>query len=55
MTTKEFHLLKIKVLDGDKTIYEGMSEDVPENISNRQIKIDKMQDKVLIVSTIDNK
>ena len=49
MTTKEFHLLKLRVYDGDKVIYEGMSEDVPEDISNQQIEVDQIIDKVLVV------
>ena len=49
MTTKEFHLLKLRVYDGDTVIYEGMSEDVPEDISNKQIVVDQIVDKVLVV------
>ena len=49
MTTKEFHLLKLRVYDGDNVIYEGMSEDVPEDISNKQIVVDQIVDKVLVV------
>ena len=49
MTTKEFHLLKLREYDEDKVIYEGMSEDVPEDISNKQIVVDQIVDKVLVV------
>jgi hypothetical protein len=49
LTTKEFHLLKLRVYDGDNVIYEGMSEDVPEDISNKQIVVDQIVDKVLVV------
>ena len=49
MTTKEFHLLKLRVYDGEDIIFEGMSEDVPEDISNKQIVVDQIVDKVLVV------
>ena len=49
MTAKEFHLLKLRVYDGEDIIFEGMSEDVPDDISSKQIVVDKIEDKVLIV------
>ncbi len=54
MTTKEFHLLKLRVYDGDTIIYEGMSEDVPKEISEKQIKVEKLEDKVLVVKIAQN-
>ena len=54
MTTKEFHLLKLKVYDGDNVIYEGMSEDVPKEISEMQIEVDKLVEKTLIVRIVKN-
>ncbi len=54
MTTKEFHLLKLKVYDGDNVIFEGMSEDVPKEISDKQIEIDKLEEKTLVVKIVNN-
>ena len=54
MTTKEFHLLNLIIYDGDKVVYEGISEEVPKEISDRQIVIDKIDDKTLIVKLVDN-
>ena len=54
MTTKEFHLLKLRVYDGDTIIYEGMSEDVPKEISDMQIEVDKLVDKTLVVKIVKN-
>ena len=52
MTIKEFKLLHISVLYGDKEVYNGMSEDVPQEILDKQIKIEGMEDKVLKVKII---
>lgn len=52
MTIREFNLLKIEVYDGDSIIYSGMSEDVPEELKDRQIKIEKMDGKVLKIKLV---
>ena len=52
MTIKEFKLLHISVFNGDKEVYNGMSEDVPQEILDKQIKIEGMEDKVLKVKII---
>ena len=52
MTTKEFHLLKIRIFEDENIVFEGMSEDVPENLSSRQIAIEKLVDKTLEVKLI---
>ena len=52
MTIKEFKLLHISVLDGDKEVYNGMSEDTPQELLDKQIKIEGMEDKVLRVKII---
>lgn len=54
MTTKEFHLLNLRIYDGDNIIFEGMSEDVPEEIRERQIEVDKLVDKTLVVKIVQN-
>ena len=54
MTTKEFHLLNLIIYDGETKIYEGISEEVPKEISDKQIVIDKIVDKTLIVKLVDN-
>ena len=37
MTIKEFRLLHIAVFDGDKELYNGMSEDAPQELLDKQI------------------
>ena len=50
--TSLFKLLHISVLDGDKEVYNGMSEDTPQELLDKQIKIEGMEDKVLKVKII---
>ena len=52
MTIKEFRLLHISVLDGENEVYNGMSEDAPQELLNKQIKIEGMEDKILKVKII---
>ncbi len=52
MTIKEFNLLKIRVFDGDNIVYEGMCEDAPEDLKNRQIKIDGIDGKIIKIKLI---
>ncbi len=52
MTIKEFNLLKIRVFDGDNIVYEGMCEDAPEDLKNRQIKIDEIDGKIIKIKLI---
>ncbi len=52
MTIKEFHLLDIIIYENGKEIYHGKSEDAPEELKGKQIKIEKIQDKSLEVSVI---
>jgi hypothetical protein len=52
MTIKEFNLLEIDVYSGDELIYSGMSENVPEELKSRQIKIDGNEGKKLIIKLI---
>lgn len=52
MTIREFNLLKIEVYDEDNVIYSGMSEDVPEELKDRQIKIEKMDGKILKIKLV---
>jgi len=52
MTIKEFNLLNIEVYDGESVIYTGMSENTPEELKDRQIKIEKMDGKVLKVKLV---
>ena len=52
MTIKEFNLLKIRVFDGDNIFYEGMCEDAPEDLKNRQIKIDGIDGKIIKIKLI---
>ena len=54
MTIKEFKLLHISVKDGDKEVFNGMSEDAPEDLLDKQIKIQGMEDKIMTVKIVDN-
>ena len=47
MTIKEFRLLHSSVLDGENEVYNGMSEDTPQELLDKQIKIEGMEDKIL--------
>lgn len=52
MTIKEFNLLEIDVYDGDKIIFNGMCEDAPEALKQKQIKILKTENKKLVVELV---
>lgn len=52
MTIKEFNLLEIDVYDGDKIIFNGMCEDAPEDLKQKQIKILKNENKKLVVKLV---
>lgn len=53
MTIDDFNLLEIDIYDNDNLIYTGMSEDVPEEYKNKQIKITGIDGKKVIVK-LDN-
>lgn len=52
MTIKEFNLLEIEIFEGEKSIYKGMCEDVPEDLKQRQIKIDGNDGKIIKVKLV---
>lgn len=52
MTIKDFNLLEIDIFDGDNLIFSGMSEDVPQELRDKQIKIDGNEGKKLIIKLI---
>ena len=52
MTIKEFNLLEIIVYDNEKEIYRGMCEDAPDELKNRQIKIEGNEGKALKIKLI---
>lgn len=52
MTIKEFNLLKIRVFDGDNIVYEGMCEDAPEELKDKQIKIAGIDGKIVKIKLI---
>lgn len=52
MTIKEFNLLQIVVYDGENIIYEGMCEEAPEELKEKQIKIDGIDGKIIKVKLI---
>lgn len=39
MKISEFNLLEIDIFDGDKLIYNGMSENVPEDLKEEHVNI----------------
>lgn len=49
MTIKDFNLLQIDMLDGEKVIYSGMCSDAPDELKDKQIEIVKMDGKKMIV------
>ena len=52
MKITEFNLLEIDVYDGDKLVYNGMCEDAPDELKNKEIRIEKMQGKKLIIKIV---
>lgn len=52
MTIKEFKLLHISVWENDKELYNGMSEDAPQELLEKQIQIEGMEDKIMKVKII---
>ena len=55
MTIKDFNLLQIDMLDGEKVIYSGMCSDAPDDIKNKQIEIVGMDGKKMIVKVREEK
>ncbi len=53
MTIKEFNLLELEVYQNDELIYQGMSENVPEDLKEKQIKIEKLDGKKIIVKILN--
>ena len=53
MKISDFNLLKIDVFDGDKLIYNGMSENVPEDLKQAHIKIEGIDGKKVITKLIN--
>lgn len=52
MTIKDFNLLEIDVYEGENIVYSGMSEDTPEEIKSRQIKIKGNDGKKILVELL---
>lgn len=52
MTIKEFRLLHISVFDGNNEVFNGMCEDAPKELLDKQIKIEGMEDKVIKVKIV---
>ena len=48
MKISEFNLLEIDIYDGENLIYDGMSENVPEELKEKHIKIKGMDGKKVI-------
>ncbi len=54
MTVKDFNLLELDLYENENLVYSGMSEDVPEEYKDRQIKIDGIDGKKLIIKINEN-
>lgn len=54
MTIREFNLLEIDVYNGDNLIFNGMCENAPDDLKQKQIKILRNENKKLIVKLIEN-
>ncbi len=52
MTLKDFNLLEVDIYEGEDLVYSGMSEDAPEDMKQRQIKIDGNDGKKLIIKLV---
>lgn len=52
MKITDFNLLNIDVYDGEDLIYSGTSEEAPDELKNKQIKIDKMDGKKLKIRIV---
>lgn len=52
MTIKEFNLLQIAVYDGENVIYTGMCNEAPEELKEKQIKIEGIEGKVLKIKLV---
>ena len=49
MKITDLNLLEVDIFDGDQIVYSGMCDEVPEEIKQRNIKIDKIDGKKLII------
>ena len=49
MKIGDLNLLEVDIYDGENLIYNGMCEDVPENIKSQHIKITRIDGKKLIL------
>ena len=49
MKITDLNLLEVDIFDGEKIVYSGMCDEVPEEIKQRNIKIDKIDGKKLII------
>lgn len=52
MKLDEFNLLEVDIFDGDNLIYNGMSEDIPEDLKNKHINIIGIDGKKVITKLI---
>lgn len=52
MTIKEFKLLHISVWENGEEVYNGRSEETPEEYIDKQIQIEGMENKILKVIII---
>lgn len=49
MKIADLNLIKVDIYDGEQIVYSGMCDEVPEEIKQRNIKIDKIDGKKLII------
>lgn len=52
MKITEFNLLEIDVYDKDKLLYSGKCEEAPEELKQKEIAIDNIQGKKLIIKLV---
>lgn len=52
MTIKDFNLLEIDVFDGENLIYNGMCENAPEDLKDKQIQVQGIDGKKLIIKLV---
>ena len=49
MKITDLNLLEVDVFDGEQIVYSGMCDEVPDELQQRSIKIDKIDGKKLIL------
>ena len=52
MKITDLNLLEVDIYDGEKITYSGMCNEAPDILKEKQIKIDRIDGKKLIIKTV---